>query len=696
MATFRDRAEQRLRSLEVSRPYAVLLAETACLAVRVEAHLLRRLRLECVPDADVGAEADLWFSRLVESRGASAIVLDHDVVGLLRENLARDRTLLERVAALTAEAHRDSPPALQLEEQVNAVALRHGEAAATRVDTLLEPAVRALKASNQRGREIARWWLGAAHRFAPSVWRSENALALLVGSSALLQRRVEIAVLPAPPQGFDRIAWALPRDLFIGHVDVDVELETDRLHFREPRDSWSRLSVPATTPPLVEVRWLVGTEQRRAMHEVSVTQAIDLGGRASAVTLRTLRGAVYEIALEDAMTNKRCFVSMPFGVKIDYRTGRKLDMDVVYQQLVKPAVERAGLQCMRADEIATGLIERSIFEQLLSADLVIADLSTASARVAYELGMRHGLRPSATLIIAEEQHQVDFLTLAVLRYRFDGEQIDDGERERFRSSLTAAVENAATSGSPDSPAYAYLPGLVAPVRDADVSVLQRAIQTLVREVMTPRPDIIAIASSATLDDLRAVFRQQEHSHIPVYDGNLDDIRGVADATDLLKRGDLDGSAPVSSVMRPAHFVPETKRVMDVLTDFQRQRIRQALVVDEFGGTAGLVTLGDLLDVFVGDFTEDVREAVIDDGGGGFSFSGKAGIDELRNRLGVDLAAEGVETVGGYLLSQLGRVPSPGEVFEIGPLSFEVLDASRRGVGRVQVRPRHPPAMRLTM
>ena len=165
----------------------------------------------------------------MESRGANAIVLDHHVVGLLRENLTRNSPLFERVAALTAEAHRGSPRALQLKEQVNAVALRHGEAAAARVDTLLEPAVRALKASNQRGQEVARWWLGAAHRFDASVWRSENALALLVGSSALLQRRVAITALAVPPERFDRIAWALPSDLDIGHVDVDVELATDRL-----------------------------------------------------------------------------------------------------------------------------------------------------------------------------------------------------------------------------------------------------------------------------------------------------------------------------------------------------------------------------------------------------------------------------------------------------------------------------------
>ena len=228
-------------------------------------------------------------------------------------------------------------------------------------------------------------------------------------------------------------------------------------------------------------------------------------------------------------------------------------MDVVYRQLVKPAVERAGLQCLRADEFATGLMDESILEQLLSADLVIADLSTASVRVAYELGVRHGLRPSATLVISEEQNQVDLLTLSVLRYRYDGKRIDDRDVERFRTSLTQAVENAANSGAPDSPAYALLPGLMAPVRDAEVSALWDTIQARVTDVMTPQPDVVAIASDATLDDFRAVFREQAHSHIPVYNLSLDDIRGVVVATDLLKRTDLGGSRAGDGPDAPGTF-----------------------------------------------------------------------------------------------------------------------------------------------
>ena len=117
--------------------------------------------------------------------------------------------------------------------------------------------------------------------------------------------------------------------------------------------------------------------------------------------------------------------------------------------------------------------------------------------------------------------------------------------------------------------------------------------TLVREVMTPRPDIVAIPADATLDDLRALFREQEYSRIPVFRDNLDNILGFVYVKDLILLGDsLQGDAPITNHLRPAHFVPETKLVSELLREFQQQRIQSAIVVDEYGGTAGLVTLED--------------------------------------------------------------------------------------------------------
>jgi CBS domain containing-hemolysin-like protein len=209
--------------------------------------------------------------------------------------------------------------------------------------------------------------------------------------------------------------------------------------------------------------------------------------------------------------------------------------------------------------------------------------------------------------------------------------------------------------------------------------------TLVREVMTPRPDIVAIRSDASLDELIALFREQEYSRIPVFKDNLDNIVGMVYVKDLLQIGQAQS---ITELMRAAFFVPETKRVSDLLKEMQRQRIRTAIVVDEYGGTAGLVSLEDLIEEIVGEIRDeyDVEgEPVTDEGNASFVFSGKTGIDELSDRLDVPIEPVGFATVGGYLLSRLGRVPAVGETFEVDGLNIEVLEAERRRVNRVRIR-----------
>jgi magnesium and cobalt transporter len=141
-------------------------------------------------------------------------------------------------------------------------------------------------------------------------------------------------------------------------------------------------------------------------------------------------------------------------------------------------------------------------------------------------------------------------------------------------------------------------------------------------------------------------------------------------------------------MRPAYFVPETKRVSDLLKDLQRQHIRTAIVVDEYGGTAGLVSLEDLIEEIVGEIRDEYdveSEAVVEEGHGSFIFSGKTDIDEVVDRLDVSIEREGFETVGGFLLSRLGRVPTVGETFDVDGLTVEVLEAERRRVNKVRIR-----------
>jgi CBS domain containing-hemolysin-like protein len=148
--------------------------------------------------------------------------------------------------------------------------------------------------------------------------------------------------------------------------------------------------------------------------------------------------------------------------------------------------------------------------------------------------------------------------------------------------------------------------------------------------------------------------------------------------------------PITTLMRAAYFVPESKRVSDLLKDMQRRQAQMSIVVDEYGGTAGLVTIEDLLEEIVGEIRDEYdveSETVTDEGNGVFVFSGKVSVDEVYDRLGVTIEREGFETLGGYLLAHLGRMPYVGEMFDIGDLSVEVLEVERRRIARVRVRRR---------
>lgn len=211
--------------------------------------------------------------------------------------------------------------------------------------------------------------------------------------------------------------------------------------------------------------------------------------------------------------------------------------------------------------------------------------------------------------------------------------------------------------------------------------------TLVREVMTPRPDIVGIREDATIADLRALFREQEYSRFPVYRESLDNIAGFVFVKDLVGLDSRNDTRPLRSLLRSAAVVPESKRVSELLRQFQRQRIQIAMVVDEYGGTAGLVTIEDMLEEIVGEIRDEYdleAEPIVDEGGGTYVFNGNVDIDEVSQRLNVQIEREGFETVGGYLLAHLGRVPAVGEQLDIDGVHVEVLDVERRRVNKVRL------------
>ena len=230
--------------------------------------------------------------------------------------------------------------------------------------------------------------------------------------------------------------------------------------------------------------------------------------------------------------------------------------------------------------------------------------------------------------------------------------------------------------------------------DADRALLRSIVdfrETLVREVMTPRPDIVAIEVHQSVEALRQLFREQQYSRVPVFDGTLDNILGFAFVKDLVRHPD-DARPSLRELLRPAHFVPETKKVPGLLEEFQRDRVQSAIVVDEYGGTAGLVTLEDLLEEIVGEIRDEYdveAEPVIDEGQGVFVVSGKADISVLEQQFGIAVDRTGFDSVGGYLLAVLGRVPTKGERVDVDGLAVEVIDAERRRVTRVRVHKRTP-------
>jgi len=161
---------------------------------------------------------------------------------------------------------------------------------------------------------------------------------------------------------------------------------------------------------------------------------------------------------------KQCFVLMGFGVKVDYRTNRSLDLDKTYK-IIRRAVEAAGLECIRADDIVhSGVIDKPMYENLLNADVAIADLSTSNENAIYELGVRHALKPRTTIVIAEKQFKFPFdLTHVVIRhYEHLGTGIDYDEAERLQGELTKAILTITGNSDVDSPVYTFLPDLVQP------------------------------------------------------------------------------------------------------------------------------------------------------------------------------------------------------------------------------------------
>ena len=174
---------------------------------------------------------------------------------------------------------------------------------------------------------------------------------------------------------------------------------------------------------------------------------------------------------------KTCFVVMGFGEKTDFQQQKTFDLDKSYRIIIKKAVEAAGLECIRADDVMhSGVIDKPMYELLLTADVVVADLSTSNANAIYELGVRHALRPHTTIVIAEKgfKFPFDIGHLLVRTYEHLGSGIDAEEAEEFRDKLAQAIKELGAKSDVDSPVYTFLPDLRKPVVGGGQSMAKAA------------------------------------------------------------------------------------------------------------------------------------------------------------------------------------------------------------------------------
>lgn len=230
-------------------------------------------------------------------------------------------------------------------------------------------------------------------------------------------------------------------------------------------------------------------------------------------------------------------------------------------------------------------------------------------------------------------------------------------------------------------------------RDAR-EMVERAIEMRSREVskiMTPRTDMITVPITATLEQARQLVNEGAHSRVPVHGENRDDIVGILYVRDLLPKLGADNGQPmtVDHIMRNPYFVPETKSVPALLQEFQRHHVQIAIVLDEYGGVSGLVTIEDILEEIVGEIADEYDEAppeliqaieqnIVE-------VDARAHIDELNDRLGLHLPEDGdFDTIGGFVFSYLGRLPRTGEQFEYGNVRFTMLAVGKRRIDRLKL------------
>ena len=209
----------------------------------------------------------------------------------------------------------------------------------------------------------------------------------------------------------------------------------------------------------------------------------------------------------------------------------------------------------------------------------------------------------------------------------------------------------------------------------------------VREVMTPRPDLFAIPISTTIEAFTEMLREHPYSRVPVFEDTVDNMKGIVFAHDVLQVSDVEArTRTVAALMKPAFFVPENKRVQELLREMQKSQLHMAIVIDEYGSVAGVVTIEDMLEEIVGEIADEhePRLDVFREPDGSYILNGNVDLGRLEDVFGFRPDHVESTTVGGLISETVGRIPRAGEVIEQEGLRFEILDSTDRRIERVRV------------
>jgi CBS domain containing-hemolysin-like protein len=211
---------------------------------------------------------------------------------------------------------------------------------------------------------------------------------------------------------------------------------------------------------------------------------------------------------------------------------------------------------------------------------------------------------------------------------------------------------------------------------------------VVREIMVPRTDMAAVPVDAPLGEILDTINRCGHSRIPVYEGTVDNITGLLYAKDLLREWGKDAAdIRLSRLMRAPFFIPETKNFEELLQDFKRKRVHIAIVIDEYGGTSGLITIEDILEQIVGDIQDEYdteEEWLIEQPDGTVVADARLPIEELEERFGIEVERDKFDTVAGLIVHVIGRIPKIGEEIEIAALLMTIMEADERKISKVRI------------